>query len=124
MVQKILVVDDQFGIRLLLKEVLEREGYQVLLAVNGADALACVALEKPDLILLDMKIPGMDGIGILTNIRKQQVEVKVVIMTAYGELELLQEASALGAAGHLSKPFDIDDLKCLVEREIGPAEGD
>lgn len=119
MQKQVLVVDDQFGIRVLLQEVLEREGYTVLLAGSGAEALQIVHTREPDLVLLDMKIPGMDGIEILTNIRKTNPRLKVVMMTAYGELDLVKEATALDAIGHFTKPFDIDELRSFVNREIG-----
>ncbi|MHB1627743.1 MAG: response regulator, partial [Bacilli bacterium] len=81
MTGKVLVVDDQYGIRALLQEVLRRDGYQIYLAASGSEALAIVVREHPDLILLDMKIPGMDGLEILTNIRKTEPSMKVAMMT-------------------------------------------
>ncbi|RIV17536.1 response regulator [Alicyclobacillaceae bacterium I2511] len=109
MSKTILVVDDQFGIRILLQEVLTQEGYQVLLAPNGQEALAAVRV-----VLLDMKIPGMDGIEILRAMRKIVPDVRVVMMTAYGELDLIEEAKALGALAHFTKPFDIDELRQAI----------
>lgn len=122
MSKKVLVVDDQYGIRVLLQEVLEREGYQMLLASNGEEALNLIGREHPDLVLLDMKIPGMDGIEILTNIRKLDEGLKVAMMTAYGELDLVKESAALDAIGHFTKPFDIDDVRSFVRRQIGVAD--
>jgi len=119
MISKVLVVDDQYGIRALLQEVLSRDGYQVYLAASGNDALSIVADEHPDLVLLDMKIPGMDGIEILTNIRKTDPFLKVAMMTAYGELDLIKEAGALSALGHFVKPFDIDEVRRFVRSVIG-----
>lgn len=119
MQKQILVVDDQFGIRVLLQEVLEREGYEVLQAGSGVQALQIIQSQHPDLVLLDMKIPGMDGIEILTNIRKSNPDLKVIMMTAYGELDLVKEASALSAIGHFTKPFDIDELRHFVNRALG-----
>ncbi len=119
MISKVLVVDDQYGIRALLQEVLSRDGYQVYLAASGDDALSIVADEHPDLVLLDMKIPGMDGIEILTNIRKTDPFLKVAMMTAYGELDLIKEAGALSALGHFVKPFDIDEVRRFVRSVIG-----
>ncbi|WP_026963011.1 response regulator [Alicyclobacillus herbarius] len=112
--KKILVVDDQFGIRILLQEVLNKEGYQTLLAHNGPTALELAKKESPDLILLDMKIPGMDGLEILRNLCKLEIPSKVVMMTAYGELDLIQEAVEMGALAHFTKPFDIDELRQVV----------
>jgi two-component system response regulator (stage 0 sporulation protein F) len=118
MSHKILVVDDQFGIRILLQEVLEREGYQTFLAANGATALELFKRESPDLVLLDMKIPGMDGLEILRNLRKLNQTTRVIMMTAYGELGLIQEAMQMGALAHFTKPFDIDELREAVHEQL------
>lgn len=67
--EKILIVDDQYGIRILLNEVFHKEGYQTFQAANGIQALDIVTKERPDLVLLDMKIPGMDGIEILKRMK-------------------------------------------------------
>lgn len=112
--RKLLIVDDQKGIRILLMEVFNSEGYETFEASNGKIALDIVKNEKPDLVLLDMKIPGMDGLEILKNIRKIDTEIKVIMMTAYGELDMIKEARELGALSHFSKPFDIDDLRHAV----------
>ncbi|QSO51046.1 response regulator [Alicyclobacillus curvatus] len=116
--KKVLIVDDQFGIRVLLQEVLSQEGYTVFQAPNGLKALELVKTESPDLILLDMKIPGMDGLEILRNIRKMEVDTKVIMMTAYGELDLIQEAMEMGALAHFTKPFDIDELRQAVRAQL------
>lgn len=118
MAKKVLIVDDQFGIRVLLQEVLLQEGYQVFQAANGPAALEIVKQESPDLILLDMKIPGMDGLEILRNLRKMGAECKVIMMTAYGELDLIQEAMEMGALAHFTKPFDIDELRQAVNAHL------
>lgn len=115
---KILIVDDQFGIRILLNEVFQKEGYQTFQAANGVQALDIVTKEIPDLVLLDMKIPGMDGIEILKRMKKLDQEIRVIIMTAYGELDMIQEAKDLGALTHFAKPFDIDDLREAVKKYI------
>ena len=116
--KKILIVDDQFGIRVLLQEVLQREGYAIFQAPNGPSALELVRTENPDLVLLDMKIPGMDGLEILRNIRKLELDTKVIMMTAYGELDLIQEAMEMGALAHFTKPFDIDELRQAVNAQL------
>lgn len=114
MAGKILIVDDQFGIRILLNEVMVREGYETYQAANGIQALEIVQNHEPDLILLDMKIPGMDGIEILKRVKKIDPDIRVIIMTAYGELDMIQEAKELGAITHFAKPFDIDDIRKAV----------
>ena len=80
--KKVLIVDDQYGIRVLLHEVLDKEGYTIFQAPNGVTALQIVKDEKPDLVLLDMKIPGMDGLEILRHIRSIERYTTVIMMTA------------------------------------------
>ncbi|KAA0565952.1 MULTISPECIES: response regulator [Bacillaceae] len=116
--EKILIVDDQFGIRILLNEVLQKEGYQTFQAANGIQALEIVDQHSPDLVLLDMKIPGMDGIEILKRMKQKDADIRVIIMTAYGELDMIQEAKDLGALTHFAKPFDIDDIRQAVKQYI------
>jgi two-component system response regulator (stage 0 sporulation protein F) len=118
MAKKVLIVDDQYGIRVLLHEVLAKEGYDIYQAPNGVTALEIVRTHKPDLVLLDMKIPGMDGLEILRHIRTIEPDTKVIMMTAYGELDLIKEATALGALTHFTKPFDIDELRTAVNNQI------
>jgi len=113
-VKQLLIVDDQQGIRLLLNEVFKREGYETFLAANGIEALDIAERIKPDGVLLDMKIPGMDGIEILKRLKSKMPEVPVVMMTAYGELDLIQEAMKLGAAHYFTKPFDIYEVRDAV----------
>lgn len=118
MKEKILIVDDQFGIRILLNEVFQKEGYQTFQAANGIQALEIVTKHDPDLVLLDMKIPGMDGIEILKRMKVIDQNIRVIIMTAYGELDMIQEAKDLGAITHFAKPFDIDDIRAAVRKHI------
>ncbi|MCK1994560.1 response regulator [Peribacillus muralis] len=118
---KILIVDDQFGIRILLNEVLHKEGYDTFQAANGIQALEVLNNHSPDLVLLDMKIPGMDGIEILKRMKMVDPDIRVIIMTAYGELDMIQEAKDLGAMTHFAKPFDIDDIRKAV-REYLPIQ--
>lgn len=115
---KLLIVDDQYGIRILLNEVFQREGYTTFQASNGVQALEIVQKHQPDLVLLDMKIPGMDGIEILKRIKEINPDIQVIIMTAYGELDMIQETRELGAVMHFAKPFDIDDMRDAVRKYI------
>ena len=118
MSKKILIVDEQYGIRILLNEVFQREGYTTYQAANGMQALEIVRKHRPDLVLLDMKIPGMDGIEILKRLKEIDPDIKVIIMTAYGELDMIQETKELGAIMHFAKPFDIDDLRTAVKKHL------
>ncbi|NPC94472.1 response regulator [Bacillus sp. WMMC1349] len=113
--EKILIVDDQYGIRVLLNEVFNKEGYNTFQAANGLQALDIVERERPDLVLLDMKIPGMDGIEILKRMKVIDDQIRVIIMTAYGELDMIQESKELGALTHFAKPFDIDEIREAVK---------
>ncbi|KRD82983.1 two-component system response regulator [Bacillus sp. Root147] len=118
MAEKILIVDDQYGIRILLTEVLQKEGYTTFQAANGFQAIDITKEQAPDLVLLDMKIPGMDGIEILKRLKQYDETIKVIIMTAYGELDMIQEAKDLGALTHFAKPFDIDEIRKVVREYI------
>ncbi|MBB6670579.1 MULTISPECIES: response regulator [Cohnella] len=121
--KKLLIVDDQIGIRILLLEVFSVEGYETFQAANGRAALEIVRNHTPDLVLLDMKIPGMDGLEILKQIKEMNREIKVIMMTAYGELDMIKEATDLGALMHFTKPFDIDELRIAVNMQLegGPS---
>jgi two-component system response regulator (stage 0 sporulation protein F) len=116
--KKVLIVDDQNGIRILLMEVFNSEGYDTFQAANGKVALEFVRNESPDLVLLDMKIPGMDGLEILKYIKEINVDIKVIMMTAYGELDMIKEATDLGALMHFTKPFDIDEMRVAVNTQL------
>lgn len=116
--KKVLIVDDQNGIRILLMEVFSSEGYNTFQAPNGKIALEIVNNDKPDLVLLDMKIPGMDGLEILKHIKEIDPDIKVIMMTAYGELDMIKEATDLGALMHFTKPFDIDEMRVAVNMRL------
>ncbi|WP_042351075.1 response regulator [Bacillus massiliigorillae] len=118
MTGKILIVDDQYGIRILLNEVLQKVGYETYQAANGVQALEIAKEHSPDLVLLDMKIPGMDGIEILKRMKEYDSNIAVIIMTAYGELDMIQRAKDLGAITHFAKPFDIDDIRNAVNKYL------
>lgn len=112
---KILIVDDQTGVRRLLFETFVEEGYQVEMASGGMDALKKIAVEAPDLILLDIKMPVLNGLATLKEIRKTLPDLMVVMMTAYGELDMLKDAKKLNVRHYLIKPFDLDEVRYLVK---------
>jgi two-component system response regulator (stage 0 sporulation protein F) len=123
MKKKVLIVDDQNGIRVLLMEVFTNEGYDTYQASNGRLALEIVRTVSPDIVLLDMKIPGMDGLEILKHIKTIDPTMKVIMMTAYGELDMIKEATDLGASMHFTKPFDIDELRIAVDMQLSDQSG-
>jgi len=112
---KILIVDDQTGVRRLLFETFTEEGFQVEMASSGVDALKKIAAQTPDLILLDIKMPVMNGLATLREIRKTLPDLIVVMMTAYGELDMLKDAKKLNVKHYLIKPFDLDEIRYLVK---------
>ena len=114
----VLVVDDQPGIRRLLMEVLTEEGYVVYTAANGYEGMQKAKDLNPALILMDMKMPGMDGIETLRELKHINQADKVIMMTAYGELGLVNIAKELGAYAYVTKPFDIIELCTMVGQVI------
>lgn len=114
----IMVIDDQPGIRRLLAEVLQEDGYNVAIAANGYEALQKVKEITPQLILMDMKMPGMDGLETFRELKKIGKAERVIMMTAYGELELVKEAMSLGAYKYITKPFDINEIKKIVAEAL------
>lgn len=114
--KKILVVDDEESIRWALRKALEREGYRVVLASDGAEALARATESGIDLVLMDIKMPGSDGFETLTRIKEIRPNLPVIIMTAFGTLQAAVQAMKRGAYDHITKPFDFDELSILVRR--------
>ena len=115
---RILVVDDREDLCWLLAERLAREGFRVEAARSGREALALVEQEPPDLIILDLRLPGMDGLETLRRIRERGGTAKVVVLTAYGTAQQAREAMALGVREFLGKPFDLDRLLKIVAEEV------
>ena len=111
---RILVVDDELVVRDSLKEWLEDEGFQVDMAESGEEALEKVTKETFHLMLLDIKMPGMDGVEVLKRSKGIRPELPVVMMTAYATVETAVEAMKIGALDYLMKPFDPDTLVPLV----------
>ncbi|SDI47430.1 response regulator [Natribacillus halophilus] len=120
--RKVMVVDDKEGIRTLLKEVLQEEGYQVEEAANGWDALESVRKTKYDLILLDVKIPGINGVEVLKKMRAEDIMTRVMIMTAYEEMNTYGDLKELGVSQVFSKPFDIREVLRKVNQHMAARE--
>jgi two-component system response regulator AtoC len=112
---KILVVDDEPGMLEMLSRSLGDEGYRVLTVDRGEGALAKVREEKPEVVLLDIRMPGMDGIETLGRIRQFDKESSIIILTAYGSMDTVVEAMKLGAYDYITKPFDLEGLKSLIK---------
>ncbi|MDI6764138.1 MAG: response regulator [Thermodesulfobacteriota bacterium] len=111
---KILVVDDEESIRLLYKEELEEDGFVVEVAKDGLDALKQVPLFKPDLITLDIKMPGLNGIETLKRIREMERQVLIVMCSAYGEYK--QDLTTWASDAYVVKCADLTELKNTIRR--------
>ncbi len=113
---RILVVDDELIVRDSLKEWLEEEGFAVDMAGSGAEALDQLAKQAYQLMLLDIKMPGMDGVEVLQKAREQFADINVIMMTAYATVETAVEAMKIGALDYLVKPFDPATLIPMILR--------
>ena len=118
MSQKVLVVDDEQKIRLILTQILKDEGFAVQDASSGESAIEVVDSFRPDLILMDQNMPGMNGIETMEKIKSKHSEITVIILTAFGSIPLAVEAIKKGAYDYLSKPFDNDELLLLIQRAL------
>ncbi|WP_318247678.1 MULTISPECIES: response regulator [Solibacillus] len=114
--REILIVDDQRGIRLLLNELFKKEGFITHLAANGYDALKIAEENAVDCVLLDMKIPGMDGLEILARLKSKNSYLPVIMMTAYVEQHMIDTATELGVTKYFSKPFNIFEIRDEVKK--------
>ena len=118
MTRAILIVDDEPNMRWVLSRAIEQAGYTVFGAENGADCLAMLGREPDDLVLLDLKLKGEDGLTLLRRIRERRPEVVVIILTAYGTVPMAVEAMQLGAADFLRKPFDVEEVLFKIARAL------
>src|SRR5574341_1194269 len=114
----VLVVDDEHLIRWSLEQQLRREGYSVLLAETGAEALQRAQADVPDLVLLDVRLPDADGLEILERLRAANPEALVIMITAHGGVESAVRAMKLGAHDYIIKPFDVEELKLTVRKAL------
>jgi len=112
----ILLVDDDALLRRSLAFNLEQADYRVSTCANAEDALALIVRDRPDLVLLDIKLPDMDGMEILKILREKRPEVCVIVMTGYSTMSNAVQAMKLGAADYLSKPFTDDELMEAIEK--------
>jgi DNA-binding NtrC family response regulator len=115
-VKRLLVVDDDAAIVGKLKVLLEAK-YEVVVATNGFDALKRLDAGRCDLMLLDLRMPGLDGPGLLADMKGRGVSLPVIVMSA--SVDLPERARAMGVEHALTKPFDIEHLEALVERLLG-----
>ena len=114
--QRVLVVDDESKMQRVLEIMLKRMGHEVVCAGNGMEALQIIKSAPADLVISDLRMPGMNGTELLKTLREQGNEVPVIIMTAYGTIESAVEAMKLGACDYIVRPFDVEALEVAIAR--------
>ncbi|WP_438314948.1 response regulator [Sporosarcina sp. FA9] len=114
--KSLLIVDDQTGIRLLLDEIFRTEGHLTTLVANGLKAIQEIEHKIPDCVLLDMNMPGLDGLEVLRRIKKGWPEIPVIMMTAYTNSDLQAEIIESGATTFFEKPFNISEMVEVVNK--------
>ena len=115
----VLVIDDEEIMREILQTLLEREGCQVSLAASGEDGLALAHAQPFDVAIVDVMMPGIDGIETLDELRKLDEDLPVILITAYGSDEIASEAEAAGVFDYVPKPFDNQVVRDVVRRALG-----
>ena len=115
---KILVVDDEQDICKTIKDALEKEGYVVEIAGSGNEALSLFKSVKPDLVLIDVRMPEMNGVDLLKKLREIDKDVPVAMITAYEDMALAEESLKLGAYDYIKKPFDLNYLRQSVLSKV------
>ena len=114
----ILIIDDEVGMRKYLQRLFVDNGYRVVSASNGEQGLEELARSAPDLVLVDLKMPKVDGIEFLKEAKKKSSTLPIIIMTAYGSMESAIEAMKLGAYDYINKPFDMDEILLAVNKAL------
>ena len=116
--ETILIVDDEKNYLLVLKELLGEEGYEVVTAQSASEALGIFQETELDLVITDMKMPGMSGMELLSVLKEKDLHLPVIMMTAYGTVEKAVEAMKKGAYDYIIKPFDNETLKKTVAKAL------
>ncbi|MBW1646169.1 MAG: response regulator [Deltaproteobacteria bacterium] len=119
MKRKILVVDDEESIRLLYREELEDAGYEVRTAASAEEALELIAAGRPDLVIMDIKMPGMSGLEALVKIKEMDRRLPVILCSAYGEYK--QDFSSWASDDYVVKSANLDELKRHIEKILAQA---
>ena len=114
----VLIVDDDEVMRETLSDVLRKRGYEVALASSGGGALSAIKKNIIDLVLLDMKLPDIDGIEVLKKIKEFDTEILVIMMTAYSDVQTAVSAMKSGAYHYINKPFELEELRLLIEKGL------
>jgi DNA-binding NtrC family response regulator len=116
--EKVLIVDDELNMRVVLQAMLKKKGYQVAQAADGLEALECLEKEQIDVVVTDLKMPKLGGLGLLEHVTTNYPETPVIIITAHGTIETAVDALKKGAFDYITKPFDRDELISVIEKAI------
>ena len=119
---KVLIVDDEPDVRQLLYDFLTGRDYEVALAAGGLEAIDLVEREKPDLVLLDVVMPGMDGVEALRRIAEIDPSLRVIMVTANADIGLTSRLLAMGAVDYIPKPFDLEYLEQAVSIQLAASQ--
>ncbi|HSB07477.1 MAG TPA: response regulator [Thermodesulfobacteriota bacterium] len=115
---KILIIDDERPIRETLEMFLREKGYEVLTSENGERGLEAVQRERPNIVILDIRLPGMNGLEVLRRIKEKQDDIHVIMITAYHDMETTDQAMKLGAYKYIHKPLDVDEFEIAIEKVV------
>jgi len=115
--KSILIVEDELGVRESLKIIL-RTNYQVYTAVDGKEALQFIQKDNIDLVALDLKMPGLSGMDVLKEIKRKDPDIEVIVITAMGTPQNVQDASQYGAGDFITKPFNVPDLINSINKSL------
>jgi two-component system response regulator PilR (NtrC family) len=115
---RILVADDEQSMREFLDIMLKKEGYKVSLAANGEEVLKLIDKDLFDLILLDIRMPRLDGIGVLKKVKTSSPETIVIMITAYASADTAIKAMKEGAYDYITKPFKVDEIKLIIKNAL------
>lgn len=115
---KILIIDDDPSIRETLEMFLHEKGYEVMTSEDGGKGLEAVQRERPDIVILDIRLPGMDGLEVLRKIKEKGEDIYVIMITAYHAMETTIQAMKLGAYEYIHKPIDVDELEIAIDKVV------
>ncbi len=116
--ESILIVDDDLNLCTVLKEELEEVGYNSNFVNSGFEAMDFLKNNPVDLILLDLKMPAMDGFDVLKAIEQNQIKAKVIVLTAYADVKSAIDSAKMGATDFISKPYDFDELLITITKVL------
>ena len=116
--KRVLIVDDSEFMRMVLKNILKEQGYQIIETSDGSEAIEQFKVEKPDLVLLDIIMPKKDGVAVLGSLKQINSGVNVIMITAVGQEQIVEECEKLGAKGYIVKPFDEKQVLDAVKKVL------